>query len=158
MREPVPIPVDPAPAPEPPKPKKPKGRARPLPPSLERRIRLDGFDAVKLQTNAAKNALRFRDELTSALGGADEITPQRAKLVELAARSSMLLDHVDHWIFSSEPMVTPQVMSVVAQRQGIANHLMKVIQSLGLDRRAKVIDEGIELEQLLARTAHRGGA
>src|SRR5262249_38658808 len=72
-----------------------------------------------------------------ALGGEHDLSPQRRRLVDLAARAALLLDHVDAWIFSRETLVngrTKALLLVVVQRQSIAEHLAKLLDRLGLDR------------------------
>ncbi len=86
---------------------------------------------------AARDAITFRDEIVAALGGEEELSPQRRKLVELAARASLLLDAVDRWIFEQPSPVNARakaILPVLTQRQSIAEHLAKLLDKLGLDR------------------------
>jgi hypothetical protein len=43
--------------------------------------------------------LALRRELANALGGEADLTPQQRKLIDMAARASALLDHVNAWLF-----------------------------------------------------------
>ncbi|OGA02868.1 MAG: hypothetical protein A3I00_05780 [Betaproteobacteria bacterium RIFCSPLOWO2_02_FULL_64_12] len=101
------------------------------------KIKLRGFKAVDQRSIGARVALAFKRDLISALGGEDGLSPQRLKLVELASRASLLLDHVDAWIFEQRGLVNIRnrsLMPVLVQRQTVAEHLAKLLDRLGLDR------------------------
>jgi hypothetical protein len=106
------------------------------------RVRLQGFGAVDRRTAAARATLAFRSELVSALGGEADLSPQRRRLVDLAARASLLLDHVDSWLLAQKTLVVgagraKTLVPVLTQRQSIAEHLAKLLDRLGLDRAAR---------------------
>lgn len=106
------------------------------------RVKLRGFRAIDRRTAGARAALAFRDELLSALGGEAEVSPQRRKLVELAVRASLMLDHVDAWLLGRESLVNARsrtLLPVLVQRQALAEHLAKVLDRLGLDRAPKPV-------------------
>ena len=106
------------------------------------RVKLRGFRAIDRRTAGARAALAFRDELLSALGGEAEVSPQRRKLVELAARASLMLDHVDAWLLGRESLINARsrtLLPVVVQRQALAEHLAKLLDRLGLDRAPKPV-------------------
>ena len=69
------------------------------------RIKLAGFGAIDRRTAAARATLAFKHELIAALGGEAGLSPQRRKLIDLAARASLLLDHVDAWLFEQPRLV-----------------------------------------------------
>jgi hypothetical protein len=74
------------------------------------RISLRGYKAIDRRTVAAREMLAFRDEIVSALGGEAELSPQRRRLVDLAARALLYLDHLDAWL--------GQQRSLIRQRAG----------------------------------------
>jgi hypothetical protein len=83
--------------------------------------------------------LGFRDELVAALGGDAELSPQRRKLVDLATRASLYLDHLDAWLAAQQTLINRRsrtVLPVLLQRQSIADHLAKLLDRIGLDRAA----------------------
>ncbi len=83
--------------------------------------------------------LAFRDDLVAAVGGNAELSLQRRKLVDLAARASLYLDHLDAWLAGRQTLVNRRSRSdlpVLLQRQSIADHLAKLLDRLGLDRAA----------------------
>ena len=101
------------------------------------KVKLAGFGAIDRRTAAARGTLAFRRELVAALGGEADLSPQRRKLVDMAARASLLLDHMDAWMLGQRSLVnarTRSLLPVVVQRQQIADHLARLLDKLGLDR------------------------
>jgi hypothetical protein len=100
------------------------------------RIKLRGFSAIDRRTAAAREHLALRSELANAVGGEAHLTPQVRKLIDLAARASALLDHVDAWLFQQRSLVNARaktLLPVLVQRQAIADHLTRLLDKLGLD-------------------------
>src|SRR5215831_15582942 len=101
------------------------------------RVKLQGFRAIDRRTAAGRAALAFRSDLIAALGGEADLSPQRRRLVELAARAALLLDHVDAWLVAQPSLVnsrTRSLVPVLTQRQALADHLVPILEKLGLDR------------------------
>src|SRR5262245_58963155 len=101
------------------------------------RIKLAGFSAIDRRTAAARATLAFKKELIAALGGEAVLSPQRRKLSDMEARASMLLDHVDAWLFQQRSLVNARaktLLPVLVQRQALADHLTRLLDKLGLDR------------------------
>jgi hypothetical protein len=101
------------------------------------RIKLRGFSAIDRRTAAAREHLALRRELANALGGEAHLPPQQRKRIDLAARASLLLDHIDAWLFQQPRLVnarTKAVLPILVQRQAIADHLTRLLDKLGLDR------------------------
>src|SRR5215475_4973359 len=101
------------------------------------RIKLAGFGAIDRRTAAARATLAFKHELIAALGGEADLSPQRRKLIDMAARASLLLDHIDAWLFQQRSLVNARaktLLPVLVQRQAIADHLTRLLDKLGLDR------------------------
>src|SRR5262245_55784667 len=101
------------------------------------RIKLAGFSAIDRRTAAARATLAFRSELIAALGGEADLSPQRRKLVDMAARASLLLHHVDAWLVEQRSLVNARaktLLPVLVQRQALAEHLARLLDKLGLDR------------------------
>jgi len=105
--------------------------------ALKAQVRLRGFRAIDRRTVAARETLAFRSELLSALGGEADLSPQRRRLVDLAARASLLVDHVDAWLFEQRSLINARartLLPVLVQRQALADHLARLLDRLGLDR------------------------
>jgi hypothetical protein len=101
------------------------------------RVKLRGFKAIDRRMAAAREAFAFRSELVSALGGDADLSPQRRRLIDMAVRAALLLDHVDAWLFEQQCLVnqrTRTLLPVLSQRQSIADHLARLLDRLGLDR------------------------
>src|SRR5438552_7734231 len=120
------------------------------------RIKLRGFGTIDRRTAAAREQLALRRELANALGGESNLSPQRRKLIDMAARASLLLDHVDAWLFQQRSLVnarTKTLLPVLVQRQALADHLTRLLDKLGLDRvPQKVTDLASYVEQRYGTT------
>jgi hypothetical protein len=105
--------------------------------AVKTRVKLRGLAAIDMRTVAAREMVAFRDELIAALGGDTVVTPQQRKLVDLAARASLYLDHLDAWLAGQQTLINRRsrsVLPVLLQRQSIAEHLARLLDRLGLDR------------------------
>lgn len=105
--------------------------------ALKARVKLRGLDAIDRRTAGARSALAFKTELVSALGGEADLSPQRRRLVDMTVRATVLLDHVDAWLFEQRSLVNQRsrtLLPVLAQRQAIADHVTRLLDKLGLDR------------------------
>ncbi len=115
------------------------------------RGKLQGFRAIDRRTTGGREALAFRSDLIAALGGEADLSPQRRRLVDMAARAALLLDHVDGWLVGQRSLVnarTRSLLPVLTQRQALADHLVRVLDKLGLDRvPRKVTDLASYLQQ-----------
>ncbi len=110
---------------------------------MRRRINIQGLTRMDERTSGAKQLIEWRAELTAALGGAD-VSPQRATLIELAARAKLLLDHCDAFILTLPTFIIRRkksVMPIVRERQAIAEHLAKLLERLGLDKQMKRVED-----------------
>ena len=108
------------------------------------RVKLQGFRAIDRRTAGGRGALAFRSELIAALGGEADLSPQRRRLVEMAARAALLVDHVDGWLVGQRSLVNARsrsLLPVLTQRQALADHLVRVLEKLGLDRMPKKVTD-----------------
>jgi len=81
--------------------------------------------------------VEWKEALVNALGGAEQISPQRAALIDLICRTRLYVDCVDRFLLAQESIVNKRKKSVlpaVEQRQRLADSLMRQLQTLGLDR------------------------
>ena len=105
--------------------------------AVKTRVALRGMAAIDMRTVAAREMLAFRNELVAALGGDTELSPQRRKLVDLASRAALYLDHLDAWLAEQHSLINRRsrsVLPVLLQRQTLADHLARLLDKLGLDR------------------------
>jgi hypothetical protein len=84
------------------------------------RISLRSFKAIDRRTVAARGMLAFRDELVSALGGEGALSPQRRKLVDLAARASLYLDHLDAWLGGQRSLIRQRAVAPRARTSSVS--------------------------------------
>jgi hypothetical protein len=97
------------------------------------RIKLAGFSAIDRRTAVAREHLALRRELANSLGGEAHLPPQQRKRIDLAARASLLLDHVDAWLFQQPRLVNARqktLLPALAQRQALADHLVRLLDKL----------------------------
>ncbi len=105
--------------------------------ALKARVTLRGFQAIDRRSAPARATLAFKRELISALGGEADLSPQRRRLIDMAARAALLLDPVDAWLFEQRSLVNARakaLLPVLVQRQALADHLARLLDKLGLDR------------------------
>jgi hypothetical protein len=122
------------------------------------RVNLRGFRAIDRRTAGAREALAFRRELVTALGGEADLSPQRRRLIDMAARAALLLDHIDSWLVSQQSLInarTRAMLPVLVQRQSLADHLARVLDRLGLDRLPQRVQTVEELEAQIASEKER---
>src|SRR5262245_42410820 len=77
---------------------------------------------------------------TKIVLGASNLLPQRRRLLELAVRAALLLDHVDSGLVGQRSLINARsgsLVPVLTQRPALADHLAQVLKKLGLDREPK---------------------
>jgi len=77
------------------------------------KVKLAGFGAIDRRTVAARATLAFKHELIAALGGEAQLSPQRRKLIDMAARASLLLDHVDGWLVEQRRLINARAKTLL---------------------------------------------
>jgi hypothetical protein len=110
---------------------------------FKRRVDLRGLAAINRHSPGARDVVAWRDELRAACGGTD-LSPQREMLVELAGRTRVLLDVVDTYLMTLPTIINrryKKLMPIILQRNQLAESLQKTLDRLGLDRRAKPIED-----------------
>ena len=66
--------------------------------ALKARVKVRGLAAIDRRTVAARALLAWQDEVLAALGGEENVSPQKRALVEVACRTKLYLDHLDAYI------------------------------------------------------------
>jgi hypothetical protein len=78
----------------------------------------------------------------------------------MAVRASLLLDHVDAWLFEQRSLINARrktLLPVLIQRQVLADHLARLLDKLGLERAPqKLPDLATYLAQRQASLAPAG--
>jgi hypothetical protein len=118
----------------------------------KRALKQWGERAIDMRTTPGKQLAAWRDALIEDLGGEEQVSTQQLTVIELAARTKVLLDGVDAWLFGqptkhegSTRLFSKRdrkLYPIVRQRQALADSLARYMGMLGLERRAKAYDLG----------------
>jgi hypothetical protein len=106
------------------------------------RIKLRGLSGIDKRTAAARALLRWRAELLTDLGGEENISAQKMALVDLAARTRILIDHADAFLLEQPSIVNRRrkaLLPIVTQRQTLCDSLARLLNQLGLERIPKPV-------------------
>ena len=98
-------------------------------------------DVLDGRTTAAKELAHWRDALVTDMGG--DPSAMELTVLEQAARTKVILDALDSWLFADPTRVINkskrQVSPVVMQRQKLADALVRYVSLLGLERQSKTL-------------------
>ena len=125
--------------------------------ALKAKVKLRGLGAIDQRTSAAKELLSFQTELVTDLGGEEQLSTQQRTLVNMAGRAYLFLNHVDGWLAQQESLINKRAKSVIPilrERQGLAEHLAKLLDRLGLERRKP---PAVSLNQYVTRSDNGNG-
>ncbi len=106
---------------------------------LKRKVSAMGTSALDGRCQAAKALTQWRRELIQDLGGSEAISTQQMTLIQVAARTKLLLDSIDVWLLGQRSLVNARkkaVLPVVRERGQLADTLSRLMQQLGLQRRS----------------------
>jgi hypothetical protein len=113
-------------------------------PALKRRVAIKGLDAFDLRSAAARRMIDWRDELVSALGGQENVTPQEYALLEMLIKTRLLLEHVDGYVLGLDSLVNRKkhaLKPIVRERLTLVDTCSRLLSQLGLKRREKPIPD-----------------
>jgi hypothetical protein len=99
-----------------------------------------GTTKLDQRSAVAQSARRFKADLVRDLGG-DPSSTQLA-LIEVAARTKIMLDAVDDWLLRQPSLAVVKKRSLIpalTQRQQLADGFQRAMLALGLERRAKPV-------------------
>lgn len=108
--------------------------------ALKARVKVRGLSAIDKRTTAARALLAWRRELLADLGGEEHVSAAQRRLVEIACRTALYLDHVDAHLMERRSLLERRgrrLLPLVEQRQRLAESLVRVLSQLGLERRAR---------------------
>ena len=126
--------------------------------AMKKLLQLKSVQALDTSTPVAKALTYWQRELIAHLGGEAAVSAPQRLLIEDAARTTIYLGHVDFYLLDQAASsrsslirkrlrAMSQVAPLVLERMRIADHLTKVLTTLGLERRAP---KPVELGQYLA--------
>lgn len=110
--------------------------------AVKSKILLKGMAVIDKRSTAAQNILRWRRAVIDDLGGPAALTTAQLTLVELAARTKAVLDHLDAHLLSKTSLLKGQqakAVPLVQDRLKVADSLTRALISLGLDRKPTVL-------------------
>jgi hypothetical protein len=103
-------------------------------------IKTKDLRALDRRCAGAKALMQWKNELVSALGGADAISPQKAVLVDAIVRGKLFIDNIDVFLLEQKSLVnrrSKKAIPLLAQRQTLVDGLLRLLTAIGLDRIAK---------------------
>lgn len=103
-----------------------------------------GSRAIPGNTPLGYALKNWKTDLINDLGGRDAISTQQLALVELAAKSKLLLDSIDAWLLTRPTLINARkksLLPVVRERQALADGLARYLTTLGLERRQRDSDD-----------------
>jgi hypothetical protein len=106
--------------------------------AIKAAVKVRGLAVIDKRTVEARVLLAWRQELLDHVGG-DAASPAQRALVEMAVRTRLYVDHVDHWLMAQRSLVLARrrsVMPIVRERQQLADSLARLLAQLGLERKA----------------------
>lgn len=105
--------------------------------AIKTAVMVQGCWKIDRRSLAAQQLFRWKRSLVSALGGEQEISPQRMCLVDLAVRTRLFVEALDAYLLGQKSLLNVKERSVVPvllQRQSLADSLTKILKTLGLNR------------------------
>ena len=84
----------------------------------------------------------WRSELIRDLGGQENLSTQQVAIVDLVAKSKLLVDSLDAWLLKQPSLINARkksVLPVLRERQQLVDSLARILGQLGLERKAKPV-------------------
>jgi hypothetical protein len=106
---------------------------------LTRVLRTVRLDTIDRRSQVGVALRRVQEDLTAQLGGPAEVTAAQALLIEQAAIKAVIVQAVGEWILQQECPVNNDrqaLIAVVMQHDVLQRGLAKLLETLGLERRA----------------------
>lgn len=105
--------------------------------------------ALDLTSEPAQRVAGVREQLLNSLGGEDNLSAQQLLLVGEAAFLVLQLTAVNSWLAALNARIISRrkgINPVVLQRLALLSSLRGVLNDLGLERRARDVDDSLEAE------------
>ena len=110
--------------------------------ALKRAIRGLDMGKVDRRYRVFRVLAEWRESLLLDLGGQENLSTQQVAIVDLAAKSKLLLDSLDAWRLEQPSLINARkksVLPVLRERQQLVDSLARILGQLGLERRAKPV-------------------
>jgi hypothetical protein len=118
---------------------------------LKRAVKVLGTRAVDRRTRIGKALEQWRADLIADLGGLENISTQERAIIDEAVLTKLILSSINVWMLKQQSLVSNRsrgALPVVLHRNQLVTTLKVLLDSLGLKRRAKPVEQ---LEDYLAR-------
>ncbi len=105
--------------------------------ALKARVAVRGLHAIDMRTAAAQALVAWRNELLAALGGVENVSPQKMVLVDAVTRTRLYIDHVDGFLMSQPSLLNKRkkaLLPVLRERQQLVDSLSRLLAQIGLER------------------------
>ena len=112
--------------------------------ALKRTVKARGIEGLDARTTPVRAVNEWRAALVNDLGGEQAISTQKAALVDAAARTLLLLNHVDCYLLEQDSLVNKRKRSlwpVVRERQSLVDSLARLLGQLGFERVLKRVPD-----------------
>jgi hypothetical protein len=109
---------------------------------LKRAVRVLGTRAVDRRTRIGKALQAWRSELISDLGGIENLSAAKLALIDSAVKTKLILDSIEVWMLQQPSLVSGRnrgVLPVVLHRNSLVGTLKGLLETLGLERRARKV-------------------
>src|SRR5215467_8032245 len=110
--------------------------------TLKRTLKVRGIDGLDGRIAAVRAVNEWRTALLNDLGGEEAVSTQKMALVDAAARTLLLLNHVDCYLLEQKSLVNKTkkcLWPVVRERQTLCDSLARLLSQIGLERQAKPV-------------------
>jgi hypothetical protein len=122
---------------------------------LTRVLRTVRLDTIDKRSQVGCALRKLKDELTAQLGGADQVTPALALLIEQFAIKAIIAKAVGEYVLKQDcPVQNDTLVSVVMEHDTIQKTLALLLEKIGLKRR---YPEGWREATRLGHTGPGGG-
>lgn len=103
---------------------------------LEEHIKANGEGWIESLGELGKPVREWVDAVIESLGGETKVSPQKKTMIILAARSVVLCESVDRYLFSMPSVINrsrKQLFAIVMQRKELVSALSRQLTDIGLE-------------------------
>ena len=105
-------------------------------------MRLPVKQQLDLRSPGARSLIAWQRNVIADNGGEEGLATTWKTILEVATRTKLFIDHLDAWLLEQKTLVNYKrrcVLPVLRERQALADSLVRYLQILGLERRAKPV-------------------
>ncbi|TMA95692.1 MAG: hypothetical protein E6J77_02175 [Deltaproteobacteria bacterium] len=107
---------------------------------LRRVLRSVPIDLLDKRSAIGVAARKRREELIDHCGGAEAVSPAQVILIDTAVKTELIVRAAEDYILRQETLVVDHGrLPVVMQRQQLADSLCRMLEKIGMDRKAREV-------------------